>query len=152
VLIRTDATWLARGRALPPIATPLSSAACARNIDADAPGSGSSSSSMSSSRRADTESVTIVNTTAQATSRPPSSRDRMPLRSRIGTAITEPTSTGTSRRMIRPSTVGGLISAVRPRMSEMFAAHEPITVPSAMGWLCASAVFVATASSGALVP
>ena len=37
-------------------------------------------------------------------------------------------------------------------MSEMFAAHEPMTVPSAMGWLCASAVLVATASSGALVP
>ena len=51
--------------------------------------------------------------------------------------------------MMRPSIVGGEISAPRPITSEMFAAHEPMTVPSAMGWLCASAVFVATASSGA---
>ena len=34
----------------------------------------------------------------------------------------------------------------------MFAAHEPITVPSAIGWWWVSAVFVAIASSGAEVP
>ena len=50
------------------------------------------------------------------------------------------------------SQVGGEISAVRPRISEMFAAQLPITVPSAIGCWWARAVFVATASSGALVP
>ncbi len=90
-------------------------------------------SSSSGSSRADTVSVAIVNTIAQATSRTPSSRDSTPLWNSSGTAIAEPSSTGTSRRMMRPSMVGGEISAVSPRISEMFAAHEPITVPSAIG-------------------
>ena len=34
----------------------------------------------------------------------------------------------------------------------MFAQHEPITVPSAIGWAWASAVYVDTASSGAELP
>jgi hypothetical protein len=35
--------------------------------------------------------------------------------------------------MIRPSMVGGEISAVMPRIRLMLAAHEPMTVPSAIG-------------------
>lgn len=37
-------------------------------------------------------------------------------------------------------------------MSEMFAAQDPMTVPSAIGWWWVSAVFVAIASSGADAP
>ena len=94
-------------------------------------------------------SVTTVNSSAQPISSAPSTRDSTPLRSSSGTAIAEPSRIGTSRRMMRPSIVGGAISAPRPSTSEMFAAHEPMTTPSAIGGLCASAVLVATASSGA---
>jgi beta-lactamase regulating signal transducer with metallopeptidase domain len=112
----------ARGRARPPIIAPLSS------------GRRSDSNSESVSSRAETVSVTMVNSTAHPIRIAPSSRDSIPFQRTRGTAIAEPSRTGTSRRMMRPSTVGGAISAVSPRISEMFAAHEPTTVPIAIGW------------------
>ena len=134
------------GRALPPAAAP---AAIAELLDAEL---SSCSRSSSRSKRAATTTVPIVNTIAQPTRNMPSNLDSTPLRNRIGTAIAEPTRTGSSRRMILPSTVGGEISAASPSTSAMLAAHEPITVPSAIGVCPASAVLVATASSGAAVP